>query len=248
MARARHVSAILSPLARPSRRTMRLRASRKVLSRLATQCSARPVASSTSTSVASDRRHGAGRGCGGLGTRATRFRPPTGRLTVPMLLLDSTVLIAYLRGRPAADRVDALLSAGETLVTTGINVEEIARGLHPDEEEGARRLIAGLGLVPVGAEEGWLAGTWRREGGPQGQEPHPSRLPHRRGGGGIDGPPGDREPEGLRPHVRRGRGLARRPVGRPRSRLAPDEPTTPGAGPRCTSTSGEEPPDGVGQG
>jgi len=86
-----------------------------------------------------------------------------------VLLLDSTVLIAYLRGRPAADRVDALLSAGETLVTTGINVEEIARGLHPDEEEGARRLIAGLGLVPVGAEEGWLAGTWRREAARKGR-------------------------------------------------------------------------------
>lgn len=80
-----------------------------------------------------------------------------------MLLLDSTVLIDYLRDRPAADRVDALIESGETLATTGINVEEIARGLRPEEEEGARRLVAGLMILPIGADEGWLAGAWRGE-------------------------------------------------------------------------------------
>lgn len=80
-----------------------------------------------------------------------------------MVLLDSTVLIDYLRGRPAADRVDALLEAGETLATTGINVEEIVRGLHGNEQEPAKALFSGHFLVPVGVEEGWLAGTWRRE-------------------------------------------------------------------------------------
>jgi len=85
-----------------------------------------------------------------------------------MLLLDSTVLIDFLRGRPAAGRVDALLRAGETLATTGINVEEIARGLRPDEEEGARRLVAGLVILPIGSDEGWLAGMWRREASARG--------------------------------------------------------------------------------
>lgn len=85
-----------------------------------------------------------------------------------VLLLDSTVLIDYPRGRAAADRVDALLDSGETLVTTGINVEEIARGLRPDEEDGARRLFAGLAILPIGADEGWLAGTWRRQAARQG--------------------------------------------------------------------------------
>jgi len=80
-----------------------------------------------------------------------------------VLLLDSTVLIDYLRGRPAADRVDALLDSGETMVTTGINVEEISRGLRPDEEQAARRLVVGLTILPIGSDEGWLAGTWRRE-------------------------------------------------------------------------------------
>jgi predicted nucleic acid-binding protein len=56
-----------------------------------------------------------------------------------------------------------LLDRGERLVTTAINVEEIARGLRPDEEDGAGRLFAGLVILPIGADEGWLAGTWRRE-------------------------------------------------------------------------------------
>ncbi|HSH59251.1 MAG TPA: PIN domain-containing protein [Acidimicrobiales bacterium] len=85
-----------------------------------------------------------------------------------MVLLDSTVLIDYLRGRPAADRVDALLEAGETLATTGINVEEIVRGLRGSEHESAQALFSGLFLVPIGAEEGWLAGTWRRDAAAQG--------------------------------------------------------------------------------
>jgi predicted nucleic acid-binding protein len=80
-----------------------------------------------------------------------------------MILLDSTVLIDYLRGRPASNRVDGLLDAGETLATTGINVEEIVRGLRPEEEAAARILVSGLVVVPIGEDEGWLAGAWRRE-------------------------------------------------------------------------------------
>jgi len=85
-----------------------------------------------------------------------------------VVLLDSTVLIDYLRGRPAADRVDALLDAGETLATTGINVEEIVRGLRGNEQEPAQALFSGLFLIPLGAAEGWLAGAWRREAAAEG--------------------------------------------------------------------------------
>lgn len=80
-----------------------------------------------------------------------------------LYLLDTTVLVDYLRGAPAADRVDALLDRGDLACTTGVNVEEIARGLHPDETEAAHALIRGLIVVPIGAEEGWQAGTWRRQ-------------------------------------------------------------------------------------
>ena len=53
---------------------------------------------------------------------------------VAVIVLDSTVLIDYFRGCPAAQRVDALIDARQVLATTSINVEEIARGLKPGED------------------------------------------------------------------------------------------------------------------
>ncbi len=79
-----------------------------------------------------------------------------------LVLLDTTVLIDYLRGRPATRRVDALDRSGDTPCTTGINVEEIARGLRPREQKAAERLIRGLVILPIEAAEGWRAGQWRR--------------------------------------------------------------------------------------
>ena len=57
----------------------------------------------------------------------------------------------------------ALRATGDVPATTAVNVEEIARGLQPGEEEPVLRLVAGLDLVPLGQREGWQAGTWRRE-------------------------------------------------------------------------------------
>lgn len=79
-----------------------------------------------------------------------------------LYLLDSTVLIDYLRGRPVIDRVGSLREGGDTPATTPINVEEIVRGLRASERREARRLFAGLFVLPIGAAEGWLAGDWRR--------------------------------------------------------------------------------------
>jgi predicted nucleic acid-binding protein len=80
-----------------------------------------------------------------------------------LLLLDSTVLIDYLRGRPAADRVDARAEAGDLLCTTAINVEEIVRGLRPAEQAAAEQLFGGLRVFPIRAQEAWRAGAWRRD-------------------------------------------------------------------------------------
>lgn len=44
-----------------------------------------------------------------------------------------------------------------------ISVEEIWRGVRPNEEHVARRLFAGLRTAPLGTSEGVRAGTWRRE-------------------------------------------------------------------------------------
>jgi predicted nucleic acid-binding protein len=80
-----------------------------------------------------------------------------------MVLLDSTVLIDCLRGRAALGRVRQLLESGEQLGTTGVNVDEVVRGLRPAEDRPARVLFDGLRVLPIARGEGWLAGSWRRD-------------------------------------------------------------------------------------
>ena len=77
-------------------------------------------------------------------------------------VLDSTVLIDFLRGRPAIGRVAALRDAGDVPATTAINVDEIVRGLPPKEERAARSLFDGLVVLRIGGRAGWQAGEWRR--------------------------------------------------------------------------------------
>ena len=79
------------------------------------------------------------------------------------LMLDSTVLIDALRGRPAAQRLRTLRRTGVEPWACVISVEEIWRGLRPEEEPGARRLFNGLRIAPLGVAEGMRAGAWRRE-------------------------------------------------------------------------------------
>lgn len=79
------------------------------------------------------------------------------------LLLDSTVLIDALRGRPAAERLRSLRRVRVEPWVTSVSIEEIWRGLKPDEEPMARRLVQALRLAPLGAAEGQRAGRWRRE-------------------------------------------------------------------------------------
>jgi predicted nucleic acid-binding protein len=79
------------------------------------------------------------------------------------LVLDTTVLIDALRGRPAADRIEDLMISQELLLTTAVNVEEIVRGLRPAEQEAVDLLLTGLRIVPIRRAEAERAGRWRRE-------------------------------------------------------------------------------------
>jgi predicted nucleic acid-binding protein len=79
------------------------------------------------------------------------------------VLLDSTVLIDVLRGRPASDRLRAARASGVRLHVCAVNVEEVVRGLKAGEEDAASRLFAGLRAVPLRKPEGRQAGEWRRE-------------------------------------------------------------------------------------
>jgi predicted nucleic acid-binding protein len=80
-----------------------------------------------------------------------------------LVVLDSTVLIDYLRGRPAVARVQQLRPRGDVPATTAINIEEIVRGLRAQEVEAASRLFRGLVVLPVDEGAAWQAGTWRRQ-------------------------------------------------------------------------------------
>jgi predicted nucleic acid-binding protein len=79
-----------------------------------------------------------------------------------LCVLDSTVLIDFLRGRSAVGRVLTLRASGDVPATTAINVEEIVRGLRATETEAAWRLFNGLIVLPVDARAAWQAGVWRR--------------------------------------------------------------------------------------
>lgn len=79
------------------------------------------------------------------------------------LLLDTTVLIDALRGRPAAERVRALRGTGQTPWICAINVEEVLRGSRDEEEKAVKRFLMGLRIAPLGRAEGELAGRWRRD-------------------------------------------------------------------------------------
>ena len=80
-----------------------------------------------------------------------------------MHVLDSTVLIDFLRGRPAIGRVARLRASGEIPATTAINVEEIVRGLRTEETEAASALFDGLVVLPIDTAAAWQAGHWRRD-------------------------------------------------------------------------------------
>jgi predicted nucleic acid-binding protein len=77
-------------------------------------------------------------------------------------VLDSTVLIDFLRGRPVVGRVMALRATGDVPATTAVNIEEMVRGLRTDETDAARRLFSGLIVLPINSRAAWQAGTWRR--------------------------------------------------------------------------------------
>ena len=79
-----------------------------------------------------------------------------------LALLDTTVLIDHLRGRPAVQRLRQLKGRGDVPGTTAINVEEVYRGLHPQEIERALLLFDGLHIHPLGLREGRIAGEWRQ--------------------------------------------------------------------------------------
>lgn len=78
-------------------------------------------------------------------------------------VLDTTVLIDALRGRGAAERLRHLLEAGDEPYACIVNIEELIRGMRPEDDRGVRMLLNGLRLAPLGRRQGEIAGAWRRD-------------------------------------------------------------------------------------
>ncbi|HTB71117.1 MAG TPA: PIN domain-containing protein [Solirubrobacteraceae bacterium] len=79
------------------------------------------------------------------------------------LLLDTTVLIDVLRDLPVADRLRQLRGADRVPWICAVNVDEVLRGAHVEEETRAVRFLRGLQMAPLGRAEGERAGRWRRD-------------------------------------------------------------------------------------
>jgi len=79
------------------------------------------------------------------------------------LLLDTTVLIDALRGRPARERLLALRASASIPWVCAVNIEEVTRGLRESEQGVAERLFDGLRIAALSRREGERAGSWRRQ-------------------------------------------------------------------------------------
>lgn len=80
------------------------------------------------------------------------------------LLLDTDVLVEYLRGRPKA--VDYLESLDEDLLVSVISVAELFAGIRDrGEEQALRQFLLAFLNVPVTESIAELAGSYRRQYG-----------------------------------------------------------------------------------
>jgi predicted nucleic acid-binding protein len=79
-------------------------------------------------------------------------------------LLDTTVLIAHLRGDETVTTLLLdLLGRGHSLGTTCVNIAEIERGLRPRERKAAAVLVDRLGFLETTREAAVRAGRYQAE-------------------------------------------------------------------------------------
>jgi len=88
-------------------------------------------------------------------------------------LLDTTVLIAHLRGdQVITDRLLALLQHGDSLCISCVNVAEIHRGLRPPERRAAERLLDRMEFLDTTKEAATRAGRYQADWGRKGRTVH----------------------------------------------------------------------------
>jgi len=88
-------------------------------------------------------------------------------------VLDSTVLIGYLRDTPAiASSLRRRLGEGHTLATTCVNLAEVERGLRPRERRRAAAFLDALRFLVTDREAARLAGRYQAEWAKRGRTIH----------------------------------------------------------------------------
>ncbi|MDP9336408.1 MAG: PIN domain-containing protein [Actinomycetota bacterium] len=88
-------------------------------------------------------------------------------------LLDTTVLIAHLRGdRAVTDALLQRLGEGHSLGTTCVNIAEIERGLRPAERKKAQVLLDRLAFFDTTREAATRAGRYQADWARRGRTIH----------------------------------------------------------------------------
>lgn len=100
-------------------------------------------------------------------------RPADGDRRLSLYLLDTTVLIAHLRGVDAATSLMlGLLADGHTLGVSCVNVAEVERGIRPKERKQAESLLARLRFLETTREAATRAGRYQADFGSHGVTIH----------------------------------------------------------------------------
>ncbi len=81
------------------------------------------------------------------------------------LLLDTDVLVEYLRGRPRA--IKYLEPLNSDLYISVVSVAELFAGVKGDEEERSlEQFLLAFAVLPITEKVAWLGGLYRRDFGP----------------------------------------------------------------------------------
>lgn len=98
---------------------------------------------------------------------------PDGVSRLSLYLLDSTTLIAHLRGDAAAtDLLLDLLAANHSLGTSCVNIAEVERGIRPKERKAVTALLSRLQYLETTREVAIRAGLYQAEFDKRGRTIH----------------------------------------------------------------------------
>jgi predicted nucleic acid-binding protein len=104
-----------------------------------------------------------------MGARAAPDRGPI----LTTYVLDSTVLIGYLRDSPSiATALRQRLGEGHTLATTCVNIAEVERGLRTKERRRAAAFLDALRFLPTDRGGARIAGNYQAEWAKRGRTIH----------------------------------------------------------------------------